>query len=76
LAKEALTYEFLEQNDRARAYHVIGLCYSTRYSRSKSMDDLDAAINALNEAVGIEPTMTKARDLLKTLRKYRQSLPS
>ena len=76
LAKEALTYEFLEQNDRARAYHVIGLCYSTRYSRSNSMDDLDAAINALNEAVGIEPTMVEARDLLKTLRKYRQGLPS
>lgn len=76
LAQKALTYEFLEQNDRARAYHVIGLCFSTRYNKSQSMDDLDAAIDALNEAVGIEPSMNKARDLLKTLRKYRQSLPS
>jgi tetratricopeptide (TPR) repeat protein len=76
LAQKAIEYEFLEQNDRARAHHVIGLCYSTVYSRSKDIADLDEAIDALNEALRVEPSMIKAKDLLKTLRKYRQGLPS
>lgn len=76
LAKEALSYEFLEKNDRARAFHVIGLCYQTIYQQSNDTADLDAAIHALNEALGIDPNMEEVRDMLKTLRKYRQTLPS
>ena len=76
LSKEALDYEFLSDEDRARAYHVIGLCYTYLHQDSGEMADLDAAIKALNECVNIDNGMADARDLLKTLRQMREKLPS
>ena len=76
LSEAALAYEFLEDEDRARAYHVIGLCYTYLHQDSGEMADLDAAIKALNECVNIDKNMADARDLLKTLRQIREKLPS
>lgn len=76
LAKDALKYEFLSDEDQARAYHVIGLCYTYLHQDSGEMADLDAAIKALNECVNIDSGMADARDLLKTLRQMRDKLPS
>ncbi len=76
LAQEALAYEFLSDDARARAYHVIGLCYTYLHQGSGEMADLDAAIKALNECVNIDTGMSDARDLLKTLRQAREKLPS
>ena len=76
LSKAALDYEFLKDEDRARAYHVIGLCYTYLHQDSGEMADLDAAIKALNECVNIDKDMVDARDLLKTLRQMREKLPS
>lgn len=76
LSEEALGYEFLADEDRARAYHVIGLCYTYLHQDSGEMADLDAAIKALNECVNINSGMADARDLLKTLRQMREKLPS
>jgi len=76
LANEALTYEFLGDEERARAYHVIGLCYTYLHQDSGDLADLDAAIKALNECVNIDSGMSEARDLLKTLRQTREKLPS
>lgn len=76
LSEAALAYEFLEDEDRARAYHVIGLCYTYLHQDSGEMADLDAAIKALNECVNIDKGMADARDLLKTLRQIREKLPS
>ena len=75
-ARKALTYEFLEKEDQARAYHVVGLCYSTLYSQNKDLKALDAAIEALNKSVGINPGNSEARDMLKSLRSHRQTIPS
>jgi hypothetical protein len=75
-SKEALDYEFLADSDRARAYHVMGLCYTYLHQESGEMADLDAAIKALNECVNIDGSMTDARDLLKNLRQAREKLPS
>lgn len=74
LATEALEYEFLSDPDRARAYHVIGLCYTYIHDDSKDLADLDEAIKALNEAVNIDGEMTEAKQLLKGLRQQRQRL--
>jgi len=74
LANEALAYEFLSDNDRARAYHVIGLCYSIIHQDSADLKDLDEAIKALNEAVNIDAAMGNARQLLKGLRQQREKL--
>lgn len=71
LAEEALAYPFLADEDRARAYHVIGLCHTYIYQESQALSDLDAAIRALNECVNIDSGMTEARDLLKSLRQQR-----
>jgi len=76
LSKEALDYEFLTDMDRARAYHVIGLCYTYLHQDTGEMADLDAAIKALNECVNIDSGMADARDLLKSLRQIREKLPS
>lgn len=76
LAKEALSYEFLSDNDRARAYHVIGLCYAYIYQDSEDMAHLDEAIRALNEAVNIDGNMGDAKELLKALRQQRESVAS
>lgn len=76
LSQEALSYEFLSDENRARAYHVIGLCYTYLHQDSGEMADLDAAIKALNECVNIDSGMADARDLLKTLRQMRDKLPS
>jgi tetratricopeptide (TPR) repeat protein len=74
LAKEALSYDFLSDNDRARAYHVIGLCYSTIHEDSGDLKDLDEAIKALNESVNIHAGMAPAKELLKVLRQQRERL--
>ena len=76
LAKEALSYEFLSDNDRARAYHVIGLCYAYIYQDSEDMAHLDEAIKALNEAVNIDGNMGEAKALLKALRQQRGRVAS
>lgn len=76
LAKEALGYEFLSDNNRARAYHVIGLCYAYIYQDSDDMAHLDEAIKALNEAVNIDGNMGEAKQLLKALRQQRGSVAS
>ncbi|MBT4140631.1 MAG: hypothetical protein HOE48_22155 [Candidatus Latescibacteria bacterium] len=76
LAKEALGYEFLEDEDRVRAYHVIGLCYTYLHQDSGEMADLDAAIKALNECVNIDSGRSDVRELLKSLRQTREKLPS
>jgi len=73
-AREALEYEFLTDSDRARAYHVIGLCYTYLHEDSGELTDLDAAIKALNECVNIDGGMTEAKDLLKGLRIQRDRL--
>ena len=76
LAKEALSYEFLSDNNRARAYHVIGLCYAYIYQDSEDMAHLDEAIKALNEAVNIDGNMGDAKELLKALRQQRGRVAS
>ena len=76
LATEALKYEFLSDNDRARAYHVIGLCYAYIYQDSEDMGHLDEAIKALNEAVNIDGNMGEAKELLKALRLQREKVAS
>lgn len=76
LANEALSYEFLSDNDRARAYHVIGLCHRYLYQDSKDMAHLDAAIKALNEAVNIDGDMGEAKELLKEARRQRARIAS
>ena len=76
LAKEALSYEFLSDNNRARAYHVIGLCYAYIYQDSEDMAHLDEAIKALNEAVNIDGNMGEAKQLLKALRHQRGRVAS
>ena len=76
LAREALKYEFLSDNDRARAYHVIGLCYAYIYQDSEDMVHLDDAIKALNEAVNIDGNMGEAKALLKALREQRGRIAS
>ena len=74
LAKEALAYEFLSDPNRARAYHVIGLCYTYLHDESRDLADLDEAIKALNEAVNIDGEMADAKQLLKGLRQRREQL--
>ena len=74
VAEQALSYEFLSEVDKSRAYHVIGLCYSQIYVDSRELSDLDTAIKALNEAVVIDPTMGKAKEMLKGLRVQREKL--
>ena len=76
LAREALSYEFLSDNDRARAYHVIGLCYAYIYQDTEDMTHLDEAIRALNEAVNIDGNMGEAKLLLKELRQQRGRVAS
>lgn len=76
LADEALLNEHLSGPDRARAYHVLGLGYTYTYENSRELPDLDSAIQALNESVTIDPGMTEAKELLKTLRSLRHKLPS
>ena len=71
LANEALSYEFLSDNDRARAYHVIGLCHVYLDRDARDMAHLDAAIKALNEAVNIDGDMGEAKELLKYARQQR-----
>lgn len=73
LAEEALSYEFLPEGERARAYHTIGLCYTYIYQESSELSDLDAAIKATNESVNIVPSAS-TKELLKELREQRQRL--
>jgi tetratricopeptide (TPR) repeat protein len=73
-AQEALAYDFLPDEDKARAYHVTGLCYTYLYQDTKKMADLDAAIKALNECVNIDNDMAEAKDLLKGLRQQRDRM--
>jgi tetratricopeptide (TPR) repeat protein len=74
VAEQALSYEFLADVDKSRAYHVIGLCYSQIYVETRELSDLDTAIKALNEAVVIDPTMGEAKEMLKGLRIQREKL--
>ena len=76
LARDALKYEFLSDNSRARAYHVVGLCYAYIYQDSEDMAHLDEAIKALNEAVNIDENMGEAKELLKALRQQRGRVAS
>ncbi len=74
LAETALSYEHLSDENKARAYHVIGLGYTYVHQDSNELSDLDAAIQALNTSVGINPSNKEAKKLLKTLRLQRQKL--
>ena len=74
LAEDALSYAFLPTEDQARAYHVIGLCYTYLHQETGELADLDAAIEALNMSVNIDSSMKHARDLLKKLRIQRRRL--
>lgn len=76
LARKALDYEFLEKENRARAHHVIGLCFWRLSERRKQPSDLQKAIDALNEALRIDPGLTHVRDLLKELRLYQKRNPA
>ncbi len=76
LARKALDYEFLGNEDRARAHHVIGLCYWRLSERRKDTADLQQAIDALNEALRIDPNLTPVRELLKELRLIQKRNPA
>ncbi len=76
LARKALAYEFLEKEDSARAYHVLGLCYWRLSDRGGGPSDLQKAIDALNEALQIDPELTSVRELLKELRLYQKRNPA
>ena len=76
LARKALDYEFLGKEDRARAHHVIGLCFWRLSERRNDSSDLQHAIDALNEALRIDPGLTPARELLKELRLYQKRNPA
>ena len=75
LAEQALEFERLGEPDRAKAFHVVGLCYTYLHQDSKSPSDLDAAIRALNQSVVVDPSLKDPRELLKALRKARQRQP-
>ncbi len=75
-AEDALANEHLSANMKARANHVIGLGYTYKYQDTESIEDLDAAISALNMAIGLDPAMGDVRKLLKQLRKTKATLPS
>jgi tetratricopeptide (TPR) repeat protein len=76
LARKALAYEFLDKDDRARAHHVLGLCYWRLSERGGGSSDLQKAIDALNEALRIDPELTSVRELLKELRLYQKRNPA
>ncbi|MDE2999359.1 MAG: hypothetical protein OXU79_09815 [Gemmatimonadota bacterium] len=76
LARKALDYELLGNEDRARAHHVIGLCYWRLSERRNDSSDLQTAIDALNEALRIDPGLTPVRELLKELRLYQKRNPA
>ena len=76
LAMKALAYEFLENDDKARANHVMGLCYWRLYERGNGSSDLQKAIDALNEALHIDPELRAPRELLKELRQYQRRNPA
>jgi tetratricopeptide (TPR) repeat protein len=76
VAKEALTNDHLNGNLKARANHVVGLGYTYMYQDSNSAEHLDAAISALNLAIGLDPSMSDVRKLLKELRKKKATIPS
>ncbi|MBK36308.1 MAG: hypothetical protein CME26_12380 [Gemmatimonadetes bacterium] len=75
-AEEALTKEDLSHNLKARANHVIGLGYTYKFQDSDQVEHLEAAIDALNLAIGLDPSMSDVRKLLKQLRKKKASLAS
>ncbi len=74
LAEEGLSYEFLSKEDKSRAYHTIGLCYTYIHEDTGQLSDLDAGIKALNEAVIIDPSNAEAKRMLKALRIQRERL--
>ena len=76
LARKALGYEFLEEEDRARAHHVIGLCFWRLSERRNDPSDLQHAIDALNEALRIDPGLTPVKELLKELRLQQKRNPA
>ena len=69
VAGEALENEDLDKKLRAQAHHVQGLILTYRYQDNKQIADLENAIESLNEAVGLDPGIGDARDLLRELRK-------
>ncbi|MCZ6632870.1 MAG: hypothetical protein O7G87_05650 [bacterium] len=73
LANEAMAYEFLPDEDRARAYHIVGLNYTYLHQDSGVLSDLEEGIKALNEAVNIDPKLEEARKLLRQLRRLRET---
>ena len=73
LANEAMAYEFLPNEDRARAYHVVGLNYTYLHQDTGLMSDLEEGIKALNEAVNLDPKLDEARNLLRQLRRLRET---
>lgn len=75
-AEQALTNEHLSGNLKARANHVVGLGYTYKYQDSDRVEHLDAAISALNLAIGLDPNMSDVRKLLKELRKKKATIPS
>ncbi len=74
LAQEALDSGLLEKDEKARAYHAMGLGYTYLFQDSKDMGRLEKAIQALNESLLIEPQNPPARELLRTLRDAKEKL--
>ncbi len=76
LASKALAYQYLEKDDQARAHHVIGLCFWRLSDRRNDSSALQKAIDALNEALRIDPELTSVRELLKELRLVQKRNPA
>ena len=76
LAKRALAYQYLEKDDQARAHHVIGLCFWRLSDRRNDSSALQKAIDALNEALRIDPELTSVKALLKELRLIQKRNPA
>lgn len=76
LARKALAYQYLEKDDQARAHHVIGLCFWRLSDRRNDASALQKAIDALNEALRIDPELTSVKELLKELRLIQKRNPA
>lgn len=74
LAQEALDSGLLENSEKARAYHAMGLGYTYLFQDSKDRGHLEKAIKALNESLLIEPQNPPARELLRVVRDAKEKL--
>jgi tetratricopeptide (TPR) repeat protein len=74
LAQEALDSGLLEKDEKARAYHAMGLGHTYLYQDSKDMGHLEKAIKSVNESLLIEPQNPPGRELLRSLRDAKEKL--